>query len=97
MPPRHGGSQKFESSWAYQNLGSALIELFLIFSLITPVTGQLEPVVTAKIDYEFNSITGCYLSGIYELERIRNSDLFYTLPPNIHVTFACQEQYNIEP
>ena len=65
-----------------------MYELVLVFSLIT-AQGQYEDYLRARIDYEFRTETGCYLSGATDLSAMFQGGLAEALSPGTVIFIEC--------
>jgi hypothetical protein len=55
-------------------------------------TGLWEDALYLNYEYEFNSLTGCYLAGRWEIRQMVAAGLLDEMPPGVGLDFECTEQ-----
>jgi hypothetical protein len=60
--------------------------------LFSAQTGQWEDALQIEYEYEFNSLSGCYLAGRWEIRQMVSAGLLDDMPPGVELNFECTEQ-----
>lgn len=66
-----------------------MFKLALIITLtLSPVDVRVNKIV---FDYDFRTLTGCYLAGVSEISRAAQEGFFIGLPPGVTIDIECDD------